>query len=300
MLKIRIKDAVGCVFFHLIRRLERVLSPRRYYSLLQPFFGVRAVFNTILKKPGFAEPRPDFLRVTAAAQAARRERLGDYLNHIIEFFPERLAGEKWLSRCRFEGLERLQRARQNGRPVVLAFCHFGPYYLLRFWLRAAGIPAATLVRGKSGERLRVMRLKDRLSPFPEIFTAFYQDQLRELAEFIAAGNVLLVSIDAPAGRQLNLPVCEGWTFQMATGAIRLASRHQAELLPCSIIDEGCWRFCLHIGQPIPRELLAPDSLTSEAGWSRAGKYLLDELTPSLRSRPEQCRLDFIRRLKPDP
>lgn len=299
MLKIRIKDAAGCTCFHLIRQLECVLPPQRYYSLLRPFFGVRAIFNTVLKKPGFAEPRPDFLRVPAAARAGRRERMGDYLNHILEFFPERLAGEKWLSRCRFDGLERLQQARQNGHPVILAFCHSGPYYLLRFWLRAAGIPAATLVRGKSEERMRVMRLKDRLSPFPEIPMAFYQDQLRELAEFIDAGNVLLASIDAPAGRQVNLPVCEGWTFQMATGALRLASRHQAELLACSIIDEGGWRFRIHIGQPIPGEFLAPESQTAGADWSRVGKILLAELMPGLRSHPEQCRLDFIRRLKPD-
>jgi len=299
MLKVRIKDAAGCAFFYLIRGLERVLAPHRYYSLLQPLFGARAMFNTILKKPGFAEPRPEFLQVTAAARVGRRQRTRDYLNHILEFFPERLGKEKWLDQCRFEGLERLHQARQTGRPVILAFCHFGPYYLLRFWLRAAGIPAATLVRGRSVERMRVMRLKDRLSPFPEISTAFYQDQLRELSEFIAAGNVLLVSIDAPAGRQMDLSFSEGWKLQMATGAMRLARRHQAELLSCAIIDEGSWHFCIRIGQPMPREFLVEESRAPDDGWSGAGKYLLAELMPDLRTNPEQCRLDFIRRLAPD-
>jgi lauroyl/myristoyl acyltransferase len=210
-----------------------------------------------------------------------------------------LAGEKWLAHCRFEGLDRLLTARENGRPVILTFCHFGPYYLLRFWLRAAGIPAATLVGGKSEERMRVMRLKDVFSPLPQIPMAFYQDQLREVAEFIAAGKVLLVSIDAPAGRQLDLPFCEGWRFQMASGAIRLAGRHRAELLPCFITDEGGWRFCLHIGRPTPREFLAQESSIAETAGFHAGKHLLAELMPAFRSRPEQCRLDFVRRLKPE-
>ncbi len=292
-LKIAFKDATGCGFFQVIRLLERWLPPAVFYSGLKPVFGTRAGFNTFLRKPGLATPRPDFLQVPQAARAARRERLGEYLNQIIEFFPERLAGEKWRDRCRWEGLEPLRLAQKEKRPVILAFCHFGPYRQLRFWLRAAGIPAATLVRGTAGNRMRVMRLKDGLSPFPEIPIAFYQDQLRELAEFLDAGQVLLVALDAPAGRQMDLPFCEGWTFQMATGAVRLASRRQAELRPCSILNEGPWRFGIKIGRPVPPELLAV-----KEDETRAGKFLLDELMPVMRAHPEQCRMDFIRCLRP--
>lgn len=265
-----------------------MLSPDKYYSILQPLLGMRATLNTVWKKTGLAGPRPEFLKVSEPARAARRERADDYLNHILEFFPERLAEEKWMTRCRFEGLDQLPRARKNG-PVILAFCHFGPYYLLRFWLRAAGIPAATLVRGKSAGRMRVMRLKDRLSPFHEIPAAFYQDQLREMGEFLAAGNVLLIAMDAPLGRQITLSFCDGWSFQIATGPVRLAGRHQAEIFPCSIIGDGRWRFRIQIGRPVPAELLA-----AEVGWPAAGQYLLDELMPAFRAHPEQCRADLTR------
>jgi hypothetical protein len=294
-LKIRFKDVAGCSFFYMFRWLERRLSRPAFYSIVKPIFLARATLNSAFKKTAFASSRwPRFLRVPDPARAARRERMNDYLNHIVEFFPERLAGEKWMKHCRIEGLGPLQLARQNGRPVILAYCHFGPYFLLRFWLRSAGVPVATLVGWKSGHQARVARLKYRFLPFPETPVLFYQDQLRALTDFIAAGNVVLIPVDSPSGKQITVPFCDGWTFQMATGAVRLAANHQAELIPCSIINEGPWSFCIKLGRPAPREFLA-----TEAGWPRAAKHLLDEMRPAFQAFPEQCRTDLTRCLKPD-
>ena len=132
---------------------------------------------------------------------------------MLEYLPERLAETKWMSNCRMTGLDRLQQARQNGRPVVLAFCHFGPYFLLRSWLRAAGFPVAAMVGGKPGNRSRLRRREDRVSPFPEIPIAFHLDQLRAADGFLAAGNSLMVAIDNVAGKQMDVPVGDGWTFK---------------------------------------------------------------------------------------
>jgi hypothetical protein len=140
-----------------------------------------------------------------------------------------------------------------------------------------------------------VRLENRFSPFPEIPTAFYQDQLREAAEFLAVGNLLLVSIDTPVSKPMDVPLGEGWTFQMATVALRLAVRHQAELIPCYITDRGRWRFRITLGRPVPGEFLA-----AEAGWVNAGRHLLDEMLPVLRAHPEQCSAHFLRCLKPKP
>jgi lauroyl/myristoyl acyltransferase len=189
---------------------------------------------------------------------------------------------KWMSRCRIEGLDSVLRARQNGRPVVLAFLHSSAYRLSRFWLRAAGIPAANLVIGKAETRTRWDRLQDGFSPFPEIPIAFYLDQLREASEFLAAGNALLVAIDAGAVKRVDLPVGEGWTFQMAAGAVRLAIRHRAELIPLVLIDEGHWHYHIKLGRPV-----SPEYLTAEADWAQAGKHLLDEMLPHFRQHPEQ-------------
>jgi lauroyl/myristoyl acyltransferase len=170
----------------------------------------------------------------------------------------------------------------------------------RFWLQAAGIPAATLRAGKAEDRakwkrLEVERLEDKLSPFPGIPTTLHLDQLREANEFLAAGNALLIAIDNDLGKQMNVPVCEGWTFQMAAGAVRLAIRHRAELIPFVLIDEGCWRFQMKLGRPVPAEYLA-----TQADWTHAGKHLVNEMLPHFRNHPQQCSKLMVECLRPPP
>ena len=134
-----------------------------------------------------------------------------------------------------------------------------------------------------------------MCPFPEIPIAFYLDQLREASEFLAAGNSLLIAVDHSAGKQMRVPVGDGWTFQMATGAVRLAVRHRAELFPCVVIDEGCWRFQIKVGRPVPAEYLA-----AETDLIPAGKHLLNEMLPHFRSYPKQCSHQLIKCFQPPP
>jgi len=282
-LKIAIKDAAGLCFFSIFRWLERHLTPRTFYSLLRPVFLARSTLNNAFKKTTPAPAVPDFLRTPRTIKTRILQRTDIYLNGVIENFPDRLAGSKWMANCQFEGLAHLQEARRNGRPVVLACCHFGPYYLSPLWLRSMGLPAVGLVGGSSAMRTHLARLQDRFIPLPKVPGTLYLDQLRELAEFLAAGNLLYMAIDTPTGKQMIVPFCDGWDFQMATGAIRLAIRHQAELIPCSITDEGSWHYRITLGRPVPRE-----HLTAKADWSCAGKHLLGEMLPLFQARPDQC------------
>jgi len=268
--------------------MERSLPPRKLDSLLKPFAAVRAGLNTAFKSARSGMPLPDGLTSAGTTRTARQQRRNGYLNQYLRYFPERLAEAKWMDGCRITGLERLHAARQNGRPVVLAFCHFGPFFLLRSWLRAAGIPAAILVGGKPEHRSKLTQLFYRFVPFPEVPTVFYLDRLRDATAFLTAGNPLLIAIDDDSGKQMELPFSEGWTFRMATGAVRLAVRHQAELISCTIIDEGCWRFRIELGRPVPREFL-----TSESDWTCAGEHLLGEMIPHFRAHPEQCARTLI-------
>jgi lauroyl/myristoyl acyltransferase len=286
------KDLAGRWLFFVWRRVERRLSPQVFYSILKPFSFARATMNCAFRKRRYATSRPDFLRVTDPARAERQQRMNDYLNDVLEFFPDQLGEEKWAQNCRVEGLERLQSAFRNKRPTVLACCHFGAFELSRFWLRAKGIPATALRGGKAESRRLLMRLKDRFSPFPEVPIALYGDQMRAIDEFVAAGNLLLVAIDSPVQKQIDVPFCEGWTFQMAAGAVRLAARHSADLIPLSVVDEGHWKFTIKLGEPVPRELFLPNN-----GWRPAAKYLIDQMIPIFRAWPEQCRPDLIRCLK---
>jgi hypothetical protein len=290
-LKMAIKNVAGLGFISIFRWLERHLTPRTFYSLLRPVFLARSALNNAFKKTTPAPAVPDFLRTPRTIKTRILQRTNGYLNGTVENFPDRLAGSKWMANCQFEGLAHLQEARRNGRPVVLVFCHFGPYYLVHFWLRSMGFPVAGLVGGSSATRTRLARLQDRFIPLPEVPGTLYLDELRELAKFLAAGNFLLMAIDAPTGKQMIVPFCDGWDFQMATGAIRFAIRHQAELIPCSAIDEGSWHYRITLGRPVPGEHLTP-----EADWSSAGKHLLGEMLPHFQARPDQCCDAMTRRL----
>jgi hypothetical protein len=286
------KDLVALLHFTVIRWLERRLSVPALYRALQPIALVGGPGRQLFRKQ--FHPLPAFL-ARSTRVSRRQQRRTMYLNEILEFFPERLGTAKWMDRCRFAGLEQLQQARQNGRSIVLAFWHCGPYSLLRFWLRAAGIPAVTLIQGRAEDRSRWKRIADQVSPFPEIPTALYQDQLKETLQLLEAGSPLLIAVDGAAGKQMNVPAHDNWIFKMASGPVRLAIRHQAELFPCKIVDEGAWRFRLEIGKPAPAEFLF-----AESAGVNAGKYLFDELYPQLQAHPDYCSRKLLKRFQQEP
>jgi lauroyl/myristoyl acyltransferase len=289
------KDLAGRWFFSALRHGEQQLPRETFYSTLKSFFFLRASVNCAFRKCDYAAPRPEFLRLAHPAQAKRQQRTNDYLNSILNFFPERLAGEKWKGYCRIEGLEHLEAPRREGRSAILVLCHFGPFMLARCLLRSCGIPVAALLGKSTGRRGPLERAQDRLTLFPEVPLRFYGDQLRGADEFLAtAGNLLVMPIDGPTGKQMDVPFCEGWTFRMATGAIRLAIRNNADLIPLCIVDEGEWRFSIKMGEPVPREFLS-----GKEDWVRAGKHLLDEMLPVFRAHPEQCRPDMTHCLRKD-
>jgi lauroyl/myristoyl acyltransferase len=288
-MKFRFKNTCGLWLFPVIRQAERRLPVQSLYRILKPY----ALGRAALRGLPAAVPLPAGLGTAKAVPTVRHWRVNPYLNQILEYFPDRLAEPKWAKRCHIAGLDHLRQARQNRRPVVLAFCHFGPFFLLRSWLRAAGFPVAALVGGKGGSRSPLRRQKDRVSIFSEIPTAFHLDQLRAADEFLAAGHLLMVAIDTATGRQISVPAGGGWTFQMATGALRLAIRHRAELIPFSMVDEGRWRFQIELGRPVPAECLV-----SEDDLVPAGKHLLDELLPRFRNHPELCSNQLIQSFHP--
>jgi hypothetical protein len=275
--------------FTALRRLERLLSPDALYRVVAPFIHARTAIKikrTMLLLPACL--RRDGYKFVYS-QAKRR---GDHFASMLEYFPDQLSNSKWRNRVEFVGLEHLESARRNRKPVVLAFCHFGPFFLLRYWLRAAGFPAATVIRGKAEDRSSTKRLADHVSPFAEVHVAFYQDQLRELVEFLQAGNPLLIALDAELGKQIEAPLDSQWRVQVASGPIRLAIRHEAELIPCIITDKGRWKFRIKLGPPVPEEFLRTGQETEVV------KQLVDAIVPELREHPEQCLERVINLFRP--
>jgi lauroyl/myristoyl acyltransferase len=271
------KDRLGPAGLQVIRRLERRLSPDRLFSVLLPLAVARVAMTRIERLPGY-------FRKSTSPRAQRRAQVNYLLSRMIEFFPDRLTTPKWQGRFQTNGLDYLKEARNKRRPVILVFLHFGTYKLIPFWLRALGIPVVALLGGKSENRSRVKRLKDQFSPFPQIPTVVYQtDQLRKAIELLSAGYVLFVAADMEAAKQINVRLEDYWSFRMATGALRLASHCDAELIPCWMMDEGRWHFRLEIGRPV-----SVGSMNNGSDPALIGQKLLQEILADARNHPEQC------------
>lgn len=268
-----------------------MLSVDALYRALLPLESIRAAANTPFRKGPPPLRLPDCVGRDRFLSMGKMRRRNHYLNQTIELFSDRLASPEWSRRCRINGEEHLQRARQQGKPVVLAFCHFEAFALLRFWLRAAGFPVTNLIRDEA-IRPSMRQLTDRLTPFPEVPTVICRDELSRAIGLLKTGIPLLVAVDSPNGKQLQVPIQEGWSFQMATGAIRMAISQEAELISCAIIDEGRWHYRIELGRPVPRELL-----TAGNDWLPAGIFLLEQLLPHVRNHPEQS-LAVIKRIQP--
>ncbi|HVV00541.1 MAG TPA: hypothetical protein VHH88_04210, partial [Verrucomicrobiae bacterium] len=271
------------VFFSAFRFAERRLQIETLFAFLKPFSLVRAFVHAAFKsRPPWGSVVPECLHVAWTRRMAGRVRLSYYLNKYLTYLPDRLNETKWKRRCTIEGGDFLARAWQGGRPVVVAFFHIGPIHLLRPWFRGAGIPCATFVGERSENRLDRVRWTDPLVSHPGVPTRFHHDELKAAVKFLTAGNVLFIAVDGRWGKKIEIPFCPGWRIELATGAIRLAARYDAELVPCIIVEEGPWRFRIGAGRPVPREFLA-----SEAEWPRAANHLLQEALPYLFAHPEQ-------------
>ncbi len=256
VLKLKFLDAVGGGVFFCVRRLEHRLSPAALWTLVSPVAAGRTALNLLFRKPRPAARLPEFLHGWAGVPAIRGQRRADYLNRLLENFPDRLADEKWRGRCRIDGLEHWHAAQAAGRPVVLAFFHFGPIFLMGYWLRAFGLPVAAFSGGKNFLRGRLAKLKDAHSPVAGVPNFFYMDELRQSLVFLDKGNALLIAIDSPAEKNVIISAVDGWNFEMPTGPIRMAVRRRAVLIPFSLVDEGGWNFRLQLHQPVPEAWLS--------------------------------------------
>ena len=294
--EIGFKDIPSFVWISIFRRLEQLLPPQKLLGLVRALCFLRAWLHSAFKKVRIGPPVPEMLRFPRSRRTNIEHRTSLYLDNILLNFPDRLASPKWLERFRIEGLAPLEEALRAGRPVVLAYWHFGSFPVAHCWLRGAlKFPVGGLIGGKSFWRTRLSRLQDNFLPLPEVPDAIYLDQLRDLTEFIAAGHFIYIAIDAPTGKQMVVPFCEGWDIQMATGAIRLASRFEAEIIPCTITHDGAWRYCITLGRPAPKEWLA-----DEANWPQVGKHLLGEMMPVFHAHPDLCWEAMTGRLIPKP
>ena len=100
-------------------------------------------------------------------------------------------------------------------------------------------------------------------------------------------------VDPVRGLQVNVPFFEDRMFRMSTGAIRLATMADADVVPCLMAETSTWKFAIHFGTPVPRHYLgtSPDM-------QAIGAHLLKEFSKVVSRYPEQCKMRLSRAMWP--
>jgi len=298
-LVLRLKLLVSWAAFYFLRLCERLLPTSVLSLLLWPPAATWDLFHLRQRKPlthwrRFPKSwRPKRWRFVL------RQSLGLYHSTLFYMWPDRLCTRRWLSRCSLEGESNLNGLRKRNRGVVLASLHFGPFEIMPYWLRAYGI-ITTSVRTRPPDSLKALTdYQYSLSPPAEVPIFLHAEDLTPLPRFshvrkiLGPGRRLLVLIDPVRGLQADVPFFEDRMFRMSTGAIRLATMADADLVPCLIAETSTWKFTIHFGAPVPRQYLCkvPDM-------QAIGAHLLKEFSQVVSRYPEQCKMRLARAMWP--
>lgn len=268
-----------------IRVLERLLPPVPFWGLLWPFVAATALVLAL------RIPRTDVGRTAPFLRPGRpelpwqwRRLVANLYFRLATFWPDRLRHRRWRDRMRIEGLEPVLKAQHRGIPVIFATLHLNTLSLMRYVLRAHGVPTATLITNPSRNEMIRLRdeAQDRVTGFGEIPHTFHTDDLRRAVAFLKSGKCLMVACDLGSPKSLRLATPNG-TLTAALGAFRLAQTTGALLVPIITQQEAPWRFVTHVAPPVA----LPENPDADEAFRPAAEQWIQELLPYLERFPSQ-------------
>lgn len=275
--------------FYSLRSAERLVPPSMLASIIWPAVAVFALCRS-LGKAGrmwrlnfsavFGRP-PGFIPIW-------RNFVSETYARLATLWPDRFMTPTWRSRFIVTGLEKLQACHAAGRPVVLAVIHAQSLNLLRLFLRANGLPVATLAfaQGVTGKRQLINTASDRSSSLAGVPHKFPLSQLRSAYAFLRRGNCLLVACDKQSDDAVALPTNLG-VVRIHVGPFRLAGLVNASVVPAVCWQVAPWRFHLALGKP----MMAPASDSDLAAFMPLAQHCLATWQPLIQSHPEQVHFN---------
>ena len=249
-------------------------------GVLYPAAFVRALYETVRRRgrraPGSLPPGS--LRVTFRIEL--RERTSAWLSTAALLWADRFARSPWRERFEVAQLEAL-RSIIATRPALIATVHFGGIFIMPTLLRALGIPTAAAV----GDKLWPVRWRRerraQLTSLDDLPAHIRSGDARSMMRFLVPGHCLLVALDYPLGDQVSASYL-GASLRLSTPSFRLARLTGSAIVPMLVRREGVWSYSVHVGQPVPDELVTAGDDAAIAN------HLVKELLPLAASRPEQA------------
>lgn len=282
------KAGSGTILMRLLRRAEAFLPPLVLRGLLLPLMVPLALRDLRWRSKMMAGWHS--LQVHPPGLAPWfRECLRFHLVRVLNFWPDRLASDRWLSRVEFPGLEAIRRLQAAGKPVVIVCLHHGPIHVLRYLLRAGGVACAMVVLESRAERLAVRQWKDSLSPPPDVPNVFCRDELKAMQRFVQSGGCLLVAADYGRGKTCEVPFGPA-LITVASGAFRLAASTGATVFPLTICETRPWCFRVEADAGVPADL----------GVQAMAERVLESLSEKIFLRPALMHPQLADSVRPSP
>jgi KDO2-lipid IV(A) lauroyltransferase len=147
-----------------------------------------------------------------------------------------------------EGLHHLQKALAEGRGAVLASAHFGNPEIV---VQALALGIRVLVLVEPLEPPQFLRLTQRLrSAHGHTYLPANLSGIKEALRYLRNGGTVAVMIDRDIQRRgVPMPLC-GQPAAMPVGAVGLALRTGADLIPCFVHREQGFRYHAYMGPPL--------------------------------------------------
>jgi lauroyl/myristoyl acyltransferase len=227
----------------------------------------------------------------AALTDLTRRGLQSYARYWQEAFRlPTLSRDRIVGSSRLIGEEHLERARAEGRGVVLALPHSGNWDVagvwLVDWLGGEFLTVAERLRPESLYR-RFLAYRERLGIRVVPLTGGERPSSSVLREWLADGGTTCLLVDRDlSGSGSGIPVSFfGRRTTMPGGPALLAAQTGAALLPavCQFDDDG-WRFVVH--PPVPVD--GPGRLRERVG--AAMQQVADAFATTITERPEDWHM----------
>ncbi|MEA2676612.1 MAG: hypothetical protein QOJ81_753 [Chloroflexota bacterium] len=276
----RAKRAVHGVFIELCRTLARSLPISLLHALLLPYEWARGAWAALLVRslplrhlgPGAEVTPPGFFR-------RWRYQSRNYERWLATTWPELWRKPPWSDRLRVDHPEIIEELLAH-RPVVLATLHTGWQFSCTSWLLNRGVEIGSVVAGaEQWQRALALRDSDYWARYEGVHV-FPHGDARSMVRFLTPGRCFVIQVDYGQGEVIEID-WGGRMWPMASGAFRLARLAKAALVPIVALDDGLWRSRVHVGAPVPDELIASGDDPASA------VHVLNELMPLVAQVPDQ-------------
>ena len=217
-------------------------------------------------------------------RATWRNFIGETYVRLAMLWPDRFNTRAWRDRFTVTGLDDLLACHAEGHPIVLAVIHAHHLNLLRLFLRANGLPVASLNYrpGVTPIRVLINAAVDKHSQLTGTPHKFPLTQLRSAYAFLRSGGCLLVACDKPSDDYVELPTGLG-PIRIHLGPLRLAAMTNARVVPAVSWQEGPWQFHFTFREPC----IPPAHSADAPAFNRLAEQCLDTWQPLLRKHPAQ-------------